>query len=322
MTGSGFAAPGVWALSKPPPPSPAQAVRIGQYARGDEVFDVFEREGRLMALLPDCTVAALLPFRRNRYVVNAAPGEDTSASRQIGFSAAEAPLAYLTLQRVRYPRRDFGEDAIAAFQASLDSSSAPPGPPMTCPASDGLRPDLVAVQAIAKGLREDMRYATSRNFLGFAIYDRPEAFLHRPAAEALRDADADLARYGYGLVIHDAYRPWSVTKLFWDNVPEQYRGFIADPSVGSVHNRGCAVDVSLLNRSTGLIADMPSRYDEPTGRSASAYPGGSSLQRWHRGLLDAAMSSHGFKCHPAEWWHFDFEGWEQVAVADRPLESL
>lgn len=322
MTGFGFGGPGVWALSRPLPPSRDQAARIGQYARGDEVFDVFEREGRLMAFLPDRVVVELLPFRRNRYSVIAAPGEDAKACQQIGFGGAEASLASLTSQRLRYPRRDFGEDAIAAFQASLDGPPAALASPMTCPASDGLQPDLVAVQAIAKGLREDMRYATSQNFLGFAIYERPEAFLHRPAAEALRDADADLAQYGYGLVIHDAYRPWSVTKLFWDNVPEHYRGFIADPSVGSVHNRGCAVDVSLLNRSTGQIADMPSRYDEPTERSASAYQGGSSLQRWHRDLLNAVMSNHGFKGHPAEWWHFDFEGWEQVIVADRPLESL
>ena len=307
---------------RPLAPTPAQTARIGQYGRGEERFDVFERDARLMIVRPDGRVAEMRPFRQDRYYLSPHAGSPGDPLEQIAFATPEAGAARLSWKRRRYVRRDFGAEAIAIFQSSLSSMIAEPTGTARLPASGLRRPALIAVSDVAPGIREDMRYATADNFLGFPVYDRPEAYLHHPVAEALGGIDRALGRMGYGLVIHDAYRPWAVTKLFWDNVPEPFHALVADPARGSVHNRGCAVDVTLWDRDTGQAVEMPGRYDEPTSRSARDYIGGSSQQRWLRDLLGLTMARGGFTGHPAEWWHFDFRGWEKVAVENVPLERL
>jgi len=167
-----------------------------------------------------------------------------------------------------------------------------------------------------------VRYATTNNFLGTKFYSQARAFMQRPAAEALVRAHHNLKKLGYGLLIHDAYRPWYVTKMFWDATPDDKKLFVADPSQGSRHNRGCAVDLTLYDLKTGKPVQMVSTYDETTDRAFADYPGGTSLQRWYRHLLRQAMENEGFTVYPAEWWHFDYKDWKSYPVMNVRFENI
>jgi len=194
----------------------------------------------------------------------------------------------------------------------------------TVPAEAGpfRKPDLVDVARLDPAIHLDVRYASSNNFLGTPVYTEARAFLQRPAADALVRALGKLKRLGYGLLIHDAYRPWYVTKIFWDATPPEGKIFVADPAQGSRHNRGCAVDLTLYDLATGKPIEMPGTYDEMSPRSFPTYPGGTSLQRWHRELLRSAMESEGFTVYEAEWWHFDYKDWKEYPILNIPFERL
>jgi D-alanyl-D-alanine dipeptidase len=184
-------------------------------------------------------------------------------------------------------------------------------------------PDLVELVTLDPSIKLDIRYATGNNFTGRAVYPEARAFLQRPAALALIEAQRWLRERGYGLVVYDAYRPWSVTKLFWDITPPEKRSFVADPKTGSVHNRGCAVDVGLIDLGTGRELAMPSAYDEMTERSFAAYKGGTAEQRTHRDLLREAVERRGrFSVYPEEWWHYDFRGYRNYAILDVSFSSI
>jgi len=184
------------------------------------------------------------------------------------------------------------------------------------------KPNLVEVIDLDKTIKLDIRYATANNFMGIPLYDQPRAFLQKSAAEALVRVHHALANYGYGLVIHDAYRPWYVTKMFWDATPDSQKMFVANPAKGSRHNRGGAVDVSLYDRKTGKIIEMISGYDEFSVRANPIFPGGTTLQRWQRELLRTIMAGEGFTVHPEEWWHFDYRGWQQYPILNLPFNKL
>jgi len=141
--------------------------------------------------------------------------------------------------------------------------------------------------------------------------------MQRPAAEAVVRANAKLRKLGYGLLIHDAYRPWYVTKVFWDATPDDKKIFVANPLQGSRHNRGMAVDISLYDLNTGKPIEMVGTYDETSDRSYPDYPGGSSLQRWHRKLLRDTMEAEGFTVYEAEWWHFDYKDWKRYPIGNQ-----
>lgn len=191
------------------------------------------------------------------------------------------------------------------------------------PAETGKRaPDLVELVTLDPTIRLDVRYAGSDNFLSTPVYTQARAFLQRPAAEALVAANAELRRQGWGLLVHDAYRPWYVTKVFWEATPDDKKDFVADPSKGSKHNRGCAVDLTLYDLESGRPAVMPGLYDEMSPRSAADYPGGTADQRRRREILRAAMEAHGFVVNPDEWWHFDYHEWEQYPILNLPFEEL
>src|SRR5215510_4642309 len=144
---------------------------------------------------------------------------------------------------------------------------------------DFLEPDLVELVKLDSTIKLDIRYATSNNFLGRPVYREGRAFLQRPAAEALTRANRRLREKGYGLLVFDGYRPWSVTKIFWDSTPQEKKRFVADPSQGSRHNRGCAVDLTLYDTRSGREVEMPSGYDEMTERAYPNYSGGTEEQR-------------------------------------------
>ena len=176
------------------------------------------------------------------------------------------------------------------------------------------KPELVELVKLDRSIKLDIRYATSNNFLGRPVYTEARAFLQRPAAAALVRAHKALRKKGYGLIIHDGYRPWSVTKIFWDATPADKKEFVADPSQGSRHNRGCAVDLSLFDLKTGKVVVMPSAYDEMTERSHINYAGGTQEQRLVRDMLRAAMEAEGFAVYEPEWWHYDYRDWKEYPI--------
>lgn len=184
------------------------------------------------------------------------------------------------------------------------------------------RPDLVALDQLDPTLKLDIRYATDNNFLGAPFYDRPAAYLQRPAAEALVRAHRLLESQGLGLLIYDAYRPWFVTRMFWDGTPAAFHDFVADPAKGSRHNRGCAVDLTLYDRTTGQPVRMVAGFDEFSNRAAAWYPGGTARQRWARRVLWRAMTRQGFEVYEREWWHFDFQDWRAYPILNLTFEEL
>lgn len=192
------------------------------------------------------------------------------------------------------------------------------------PAEDGpfRKSDFVRLSDADPRILQDIRYAGTNNFLGVACYPEAEALLQRPAAEALGRVQDDLEAEGLGLVVYDAYRPWWVTWVFWEATPPELRTFVATPSLGSRHNRGCAVDVGLVDRETGRPLPMPSGYDEFTERAYVAYAGGTAESRNNRDLLIDAMGRHDFTVYRAEWWHFDHRDWKDYAIENTPMSDL
>jgi zinc D-Ala-D-Ala dipeptidase len=185
-----------------------------------------------------------------------------------------------------------------------------------------LAPDLVELKDLDPTLQLDVRYAGSNNFLGRPVYKEARAFLQRPAAEALVRAHQKLKPQGYGLTIFDGYRPWSVTKIFWDATPADKKIFVADPKQGSRHNRGCAVDLTLFDLNTGKQVEMPGAYDEMTERSHIHYTGGTEESRRLRDILREAMESEGFVVYEPEWWHYDYKDWQKYPILNIPFSEL
>jgi D-alanyl-D-alanine dipeptidase len=183
-------------------------------------------------------------------------------------------------------------------------------------------PDLVELINIEPTLQLDIRYASTNNFLGTRIYSQARAFMQRPAALALQRVQRALKPLGYGLLIHDAYRPWYVTKVFWDATPPELHRFVADPASGSRHNRGCAVDLTLVDLNTGKAVQMPSVYDETTERAYPDYAGGTVEQRRARNLLRHFMEEEGFTVYEYEWWHFDYRDWAAYPIQNIRFEEI
>ena len=222
------------------------------------------------------------------------------------------PLAYTQEQSFRItPQRPVEELRQEALKAQPPQEQGP-----------FQKTDLVELTKLDPTIKLDIRYASTSNFLGTPVYTQARAFLQRPAAEALVRAHRKLKAQGYGLIIHDGYRPWYVTKIFWDATPDDKKIFVANPADGSRHNRGCAVDLSLYDLKTGKEVQMPSGYDEMTDRAYADYPGGTAEERARRALLREAMEKEGFKVFPAEWWHFDYKDWKQYAIQNARFEDL
>jgi D-alanyl-D-alanine dipeptidase len=200
--------------------------------------------------------------------------------------------------------------------AAASQDRPPADPKATRPA------DLVELVTLDPAIKLDIRYAGDNNFLGKPVYPEARAFLQRPAATALVAAHRELARHGYGLLIHDGYRPWAITKLFWDMTSGTEREFVADPKTGSKHNRGCAVDLTMYDLATGAVVRMPGEYDEMTKRSYPDYPGGPPEARGRRDLLREVMERHGFTVEPNEWWHFNYQDWQQYPILDIAFSAI
>jgi D-alanyl-D-alanine dipeptidase len=211
--------------------------------------------------------------------------------------------------------------ALALVSAQAPGKSEASGPPKG--AGPYRASDLVELVKLDPTLKLDIRYATANNFVGRPVYPEARAFLQKPAAEALLAAHRWLKERGYGILVYDAYRPWTITKLFWDITPADKKMFVADPAVGSQHNRGCAADVGLFDLKTGREVEMPGGYDEMSERSFVTYAGGTPDQRAHRDLLRKAMERDGyFFVYPEEWWHYDFKDSREYAVQDIAFSAI
>jgi len=173
---------------------------------------------------------------------------------------------------------------------------------------------LIELIKLDKTIKLDIRYARADNFVGKAVYTEARAFMQLPAAEAIVRVHQKLKEQDCGLVIFDGYRPWSVTKLFWETVAENQRKFVANPKTGSKHNRGCAVDLSIFDLKTGKLLEMPTDFDDFTEKSSPNYEGGTEEQRRNRDLLRKLMEAEGFKVNVNEWWHFDYKDWQDYAI--------
>jgi D-alanyl-D-alanine dipeptidase len=249
-------------------------------------------------------------------------GEKAVFTRDSSSNATQAKVSGVVFKRRPVGGVSGGIFRIApvANLADLRSRALAAQPPIE--KGDFRKPDLVELAKLDPKIKLDIRYATDNNFLSAPVYSQARAFLQQPAAEALLRVHKKLMQQGYGLLIHDAYRPWYVTKIFWDATPDDKKIFVANPSEGSRHNRGCAVDLSLYDLATGKPVEMVGVYDEMSERSYAGYPGGTSLQRRHRELLRQAMESEGFLVYEFEWWHFDYGDWRKYPILNLTFEQL
>ena len=167
---------------------------------------------------------------------------------------------------------------------------------------------LVDLKKLDDEFQLDIRYASTNNFMRSKFYKNERAFFNMSAADRLIEAKNDLKELGYGIIIYDAYRPWFVTKMFWEGTPENLKHFVANPENGSSHNKGCAIDIGLYDIETGESIVMISGYDEFTERAYPNYMGGSKKQRDIRDMLIQVMEKNDFTVYEYEWWHFNYNG--------------
>jgi CubicO group peptidase (beta-lactamase class C family)/D-alanyl-D-alanine dipeptidase len=309
-----------------PAPCPARwEGLLGEYGEDHNILYIYEDRGQLWALIEWFYNYPLTEVSENVFAFPNAglyPAEQIVFKRDANGAATEAVAADVT-----FKRRNFGDFPGGVFQIRplrpmdvLRTEALAATPPKE--ARPFRKPDLAEPSKLDPTIKLDVRYATDRNFTGVPVYESAQSFLQRPAAEATVRAHQALNKQGYGLLIHDGYRPWYVTKMFWDSVPDNFHGFVADPEKGSRHNRGCAVDLTLYDLQTGEPIEMVGVYDEMSPRSFPLYPGGTSLQRYHRELLRKAMEAQNFTVNPIEWWHFDYNDWQQYPIVNKSFEDL
>lgn len=178
------------------------------------------------------------------------------------------------------------------------------------------KPVLTDVPKVVPGVVLDIKYATADNFTKAVVYPAARCLLRPEAAVALGRVQAELSKKGLGLKLWDCYRPLSVQKRFWELVPDPR--YVADPKKGSRHNRGAAVDLTLVD-SAGRELEMPTGYDDFSEAAHRASTSGTPASRANAKILEDAMTARGFKGLPTEWWHFDFSGWEAFPLLDVPL---
>ena len=309
----------------PPPPPPEFLPLLGEYGWPHNLLFVFERGGALTVLVEwleryEMTPAEDRPDCYDFPDGGLYPGESLCFLRDEAGAVTGADLSGIVFPRRPGPTAGTFRIEPRLPLPELRARAAAAAPPEET--GDFLEADLVRLTDLDPEIRLDVRYAGENNFMGAAFYEVADAFLQRPAAEALARANADLGRLGYAVLVYDGYRPWRVTKMFYDATPEEQRIFVADPADGSRHNRGAAVDLGLVDRATGEVLEFVSGYDEFTERAFPGYPGGTSQQRWRREALRRAMERQGFTVYEHEWWHFDYRDWERYRIRNIPLAEI
>lgn len=313
------------AEAKPAAPPASWAGLIGEYGWDHNTLFIYEDDGKLHALIEWFFPYALEQESENVFRF---PTRGLYDNEQLVFTRdANGRATSVEAAGVVFERREVGTEAGVTFQITplkpveeLRRTALAATPPEET--GDFVETDLVELRSLDPSIRYDIRYATTNNFMGSVFYTQPMAFLQRPAAEALVRAHESLQEHGYGLYIHDAYRPWYVTKMFFDATPEEMKHFVADPSLGSRHNRGAAVDLTMYDLRTGEPIQTVGGYDEFSPRSYPDYPGGTAEQRWYRELLRSEMEAQGFEVYEFEWWHFDYGDWSRYRIGNQTFEEI
>jgi CubicO group peptidase (beta-lactamase class C family)/D-alanyl-D-alanine dipeptidase len=309
-----------------PEPAPARWQGLfGEYGWDHDILYILEKDGKLHALIEWFFLYPLEEISANVFKF---PDRGLYDGEKLIFHRdATGRATMVEAAGVHFKRRPLDGENGATFriqplrpldELKREALAAQP-PPET---GDFRESDLVDLTKLDPTIKLDIRYATTNNFLSTPFYSTARAFMQRPAAEAVARVHRKLAAQGYGLMVYDGYRPWYVTKMFWEATPEKDRIFVADPSKGSRHNRGCAVDLTLYELNTGKAVQMVSGYDEMSDRAFPDYVGGTSLQRWHRTLLRQSMEAEGFTVYEAEWWHFDYKDWKKYRIGNRRFEEI
>lgn len=179
---------------------------------------------------------------------------------------------------------------------------------------------LVDLEEEVQNIRLDIRYATRNNFTHEVIYPAAKAYARKPVAEALKKVQDSLSVYHLGLKIYDAYRPYSATLRFYEVYPDT--NFVANPKYGSRHNRGCAIDLTLVELASGNEIPMPTAFDDFTPKAHPGYTALPDTVLKNRAFLFSVMEFFGFTHYPTEWWHFDFNGWEKFPLTGLPFDKL
>lgn len=180
--------------------------------------------------------------------------------------------------------------------------------------------DLVDVTKLDFSIRLDIRYATPKNFTKKTVYPVAKCFLRKPVAEALTRVESALRLQDLALSVFDCYRPLSVQQTFWDLVPDER--YVSDPKKGSRHNRGAAVDLTLVEARSGKPVEMPSEYDDFSPKAHRNSKRMSKVARRNMKILEKAMVREGFIPFATEWWHFDYQGWEKYDLLDIPFSAF
>ncbi len=317
---AGQDAPADSGAAAPPEVRAAWRPIVGEYSNGADTVSILEEDGGLVLLYWGGDRTELTASADGTFTTEAAAV--VTIRRGVDGRTESVSVGARGFDRLSLGADDGGTFRITPIRAAdeLRAEALAASPPEE--EGDFRESDLVEIVTLDSTIALDVRYATTNNFMGEVFYSEPRAFLQRPAAEALVRAHHWLGSRGYGLLVHDGYRPWYVTKMFWDATPEELRIFVANPANGSRHNRGCAVDLTLYDLDTGAPMTMTGGYDEMSPRSYPDYAGGTSRQRWHRELLREAMEAQGFTVYEAEWWHFDYQDWRNYRIGNERFGEL
>ena len=208
---------------------------------------------------------------------------------------------------------------------TANSTVSVPSQPLTTPSENAAKSQLpyeaqlVDIRSVNEKIAIDIRYATTNNFLKRKLYPVGRCLLREAVARTLSQVQDDLAKQGLGLKVYDCYRPLSVQKQMWAVFPDP--NYVANPAEGSRHNRGAAVDITLVDHN-GRELEMPTGFDDFTERAHRDYRGGSAQALKNRQLLEDVMKKYGFIPLATEWWHFDAPGWDKFSILDVPFGEI
>ncbi len=179
---------------------------------------------------------------------------------------------------------------------------------------------LIEIKTRIPNIILDIRYATENNFLKKVFYKEAKAFARLPVVKALENVQGELNKQGIGVKIYDGYRPYAITVQFYESFPDST--YVASPWTGSKHNRGCALDMTLVDLKTGNELAMPTPFDTPAEESWADAPVKDEIAFKNRELMKSVMAKNGFTVEPSEWWHYNFNGWKEYPLMDMPFDVL
>lgn len=322
-----------FSMADKPAAAPASLIpMLGEYLMGDKKVIVRENRGRLEVVF-NPTFDGTRPDNLEIWPLSFISPMKYTYSFQGTFANfifqndASGNVVSFMMGNDRYMRNNIEPKNGNTFKVSLDKpieEYIADALKATPPKQEGTfrEPDLVDVTEVLENVRLDIRYAGTNNFLNAPTYSEAKSFFQRPALMAVNEANKIFNKDGYGILIHDTYRPWYVTKVFWDATEGFEREFVANPERGSKHNMGSAIDLTLYDLKTGEVIKMVGTYDEMSDRSYPDYMGGTELERWHRDYLRATIEAQGFKVVSNEWWHYDYKDWREYPILNKTFDEL